>query len=205
MAIAPLPDSIQFSGHETFPLRQLWLRKAYEAAKRAKQALLIENEDEIWKAFGSRKPWLVVPVVGRRQTIEEAIGQAIDKHAPQRGPKRLRNGRRDVVAELIRRAESNEHGGVLLVLDEMGKLLEAAAAAGEDIYVFQELAEAASRSGGKLVVVGVLHQAFDQYATRSGRSVQSEWAKVQGRFVDVPVPATCVRPFRVREAFLPPT
>jgi hypothetical protein len=32
MAISPLPDNVQFSGHETFPLRQLWLRKAYEAA-----------------------------------------------------------------------------------------------------------------------------------------------------------------------------
>lgn len=155
--------------------------------KRAQQALLIENEDEIWKAFGSKKPWLVVPVVGRRQSIEDAIGQAIDKHAPQRGAKRLRNGRRDVVAELVRRSEASEHGGVLLLLDEMGKLLEAAAAAGEDIYIFQELAEAASRSQGKLVVVGVLHQAFDQYASRSGRGVQTEWAKVQGRFVDVPV------------------
>lgn len=156
--------------------------------KRAKQALRIENDDDIWKAFGGRKSWLVVPVVGRRQTIEEAISLAIDKHAAQRGhSKRLNSGRRDVVTELVRRAESNEHGGVLLVLDEMGKLLEAAAAAGEDIYVFQELAEAASRCNGKLVVVGVLHQAFDQYATRSGRSVQSEWAKVQGRFVDVPV------------------
>jgi len=157
--------------------------------KRAKQVLRIENDDDIWRAFGSKKPWLVVPVVGRRQTIEEAISQAIDKHAPQRGPKRMRNGRRDVVAELLRRAESGEQGGVLLILDEMGKLLEAAAAAGEDIYVFQELAEAASRSNGKLVVIGVLHQAFEQYATRSGRSVQSEWAKVQGRFVDVPVVA----------------
>ncbi|MGE4070207.1 MAG: hypothetical protein AB7E72_03460 [Lysobacterales bacterium] len=78
---------------------------------------------------------------------------------------------------------------MLLILDEMGKLLEAAAAAGEDIYVFQELAEAASRSQGKLVVVGILHQAFDQYARRCGRNVQSEWAKVQGRFVDVPVVA----------------
>ncbi|SEM51978.1 hypothetical protein SAMN05428989_3978 [Pseudoxanthomonas sp. GM95] len=157
--------------------------------KRAKQVLRIENDDDIWRAFGSKKPWLVVPVVGRRQTIEEAISQAIDKHAPQRGPKRMRNGRRDVVAELLRRAESGEQGGVLLVLDEMGKLLESAAAAGEDIYVFQELAEAASRSNGKLVVIGILHQAFERYATRSGRSVQSEWAKVQGRFVDVPVVA----------------
>lgn len=29
---AALPSNIQFSGHETFPLRQLWLRKAYVAA-----------------------------------------------------------------------------------------------------------------------------------------------------------------------------
>lgn len=38
MASAPLPDSVQFSGHETFPLRQLWLRKAYEAATHADYA-----------------------------------------------------------------------------------------------------------------------------------------------------------------------
>lgn len=31
MAIAHLPSKLQFSGHETFPLRQLWLRKAYFA------------------------------------------------------------------------------------------------------------------------------------------------------------------------------
>lgn len=30
-----LPSHIQFSGHETFPLRQLWLRKAYVAVARA--------------------------------------------------------------------------------------------------------------------------------------------------------------------------
>jgi hypothetical protein len=30
-----LPENIQFSGHETFPLRQLWLRKAYVAATQA--------------------------------------------------------------------------------------------------------------------------------------------------------------------------
>jgi len=155
--------------------------------KNAKQVLRIKPEDEIAKAFGTKKPWLIVPVVGRRQTVEEAIGQAIDQYAPQRGPKRMRHGRRDIIAELLRRVESSEHSGLLLILDEMGKLLEAAAAAGEDIYIFQELAEAASRSRGKLVVLGILHQAFEQYVARSGRGVQSEWAKVQGRFIDVPV------------------
>lgn len=32
---AALPSHIQFSGHETFPLRQLWLRKAYVAVVQA--------------------------------------------------------------------------------------------------------------------------------------------------------------------------
>jgi len=157
--------------------------------QRAKQALKIENSDEICVAFGGRKPWLVLPVVGRRQSAEEAIGQVIDRLAPQRGPKPTRSGRRDIVSELVRRAENPEYGGVLLILDELGKLFEAAAAAGEDIYLFQELAEAASRVRGKLVIVGVLHQAFEQYVARSGRETQAEWAKVQGRFVDIPMVA----------------
>ena len=53
----------------------------------------------------------------------------------------------------------------------------------------RQLAEAASRSRGKLVVVGILHQAFDAYATRLGREARDDWAKVQGRFVDIPLVA----------------
>jgi hypothetical protein len=157
--------------------------------KRAQHALKVSPDDEIHSAFCKGKPWLVLPVVGRRQTAEEAIGQVIDRNAPLRGPKPMRGGRRDIVAELVRRIENPAHGGVLLVLDELGKLFEAAAAAGEDIYLFQELAEAASRVRGKLVIVGVLHQAFEQYVARSGRETQAEWAKVQGRFVDIPIVA----------------
>lgn len=57
---------------------------------------------------------------------------------------------------------------------------------GEDIYLLQELAEAASRSGeSPLVVVGVLHQAFEQYGEHQGLSARKEWAKVQGRYSDI--------------------
>lgn len=157
--------------------------------KQAKKALEVDSNDEINSAFGKGKPWLVLPVVGRRQSTEDAIAQTIDKHAPMRGPKPTRDGQRDVIAELLRRAENSTHGGVLLILDELGKLFEAAAAIDEDIYLFQELAEAASRSRGKLVIIGVLHQAFEQYVAHSGRETQAEWAKVQGRFVDIPVVA----------------
>lgn len=155
----------------------------------AREALHVESEGIIAKAFGSRKPWLVLPVVGRREPVEAAIGVALDHFAPTPGRKPTREGRRDVIAELLRQAESNNHGGVLLILDELGKFLEATAAASEDIFFYQELAEAASRSSGRLVVIGVLHQAFEQYASRLGREVREEWAKVQGRYVDIPVVA----------------
>ena len=69
----------------------------------------------------------------------------------------------------------------------MGKFLEAAAHDGSDIHLFQQLAECASRSGGRVIVVGILHQAFDEYAHRLSRQMRDEWSKIQGRFVDLVV------------------
>lgn len=157
--------------------------------KKAREVLRVEPDEPIARVFGGRKPWLVLPVVGRRASVEDAIGDALDEYAPLRGRRPMRDGRRDIIAELARRAEGGEHGGVLLILDELGKFLEASASTGDDIFFYQELAEAASRSDGRLVVVGVLHQAFEQYASRLGREVREEWAKIQGRYVDIPIVA----------------
>jgi hypothetical protein len=157
--------------------------------RKAREILRVNPNEPIAHVFGSRKPWLVLPVVGRRVSVEDAIGDALDENAPLRGRRPMRDGRRDIIAELTRRADATEHGGVLLILDELGKFLEAAASTGDDIFFYQELAEAASRSNGRLVVVGVLHQAFEQYASRLGREVREEWAKVQGRYVDIPIVA----------------
>ena len=78
-------------------------------------------------------------------------------------------------------------GGLMVLIDEMGKFLESAAYDSSDIYFFQQLAEIASRSDNRLVVVGILHQAFDEYANRLSRESRDEWAKIQGRFVDLAV------------------
>ena len=74
----------------------------------------------------------------------------------------------------------------MIFVDEMGKFLEGAARDIADVYFFQQLAELASRSEGRLVVVGILHQAFDEYSHRLSREMREEWAKIQGRFVDLP-------------------
>jgi hypothetical protein len=78
--------------------------------------------------------------------------------------------------------------GILFVLDEMGKPLEYAAASPEkaDVYVFQELAEYANRSGDfPIIFIGILYQAFERYAALMNSAAQKEWSKVQGRFDDI--------------------
>lgn len=81
--------------------------------------------------------------------------------------------------------QPKSRGGLIVVVDEMGKFLEGAAAEGADIFFFQQVAELASRSGGRLLFVGILHQAFEEYAHRLSRDQRDEWSKVQGRFVDL--------------------
>lgn len=152
---------------------------------RARDILDLPADSPVYRAFDARgEGWLVVPVVGKRASVVQELHSVLNR---VRGGGRKKNG--DLVAELVAAAEAHRQG-VLVVVDELGKFLEASAqGAGDDIYFFQELAEAASRTAGKLVVVGILHQAFDAYATRLGRDARDDWAKVQGRFVDIPLVA----------------
>ena len=78
--------------------------------------------------------------------------------------------------------------GLLLVVDELGKFLEYATQYPRqgDIFVLQTLAEFADRSAKTpLLLMTILHQAFELYAEHAGKSQQEEWAKVQGRFEDI--------------------
>ena len=135
------------------------------------------------------KGWRVLPIVARRDDPVTVIGEAVKRmgfvsRRPRGGwtETNLISTLTDTAAESPR-----THGGLLLFIDEMGKFLEAAAQDGSDIYFLQQLAEAASRSDGRLLVVGVLHQAFEEYAHRLSHQMRDEWAKIQGRFVDLVV------------------
>lgn len=85
--------------------------------------------------------------------------------------------------------EQTDYGGLLLIIDELGQYLDYLFRHDEerDLFVLQALAEMAARSGQKpLVMLTILHQAFDRYATTAGAVQRIEWKKVQGRFVDLP-------------------
>ncbi len=134
----------------------------------------------------TEKGWAVLALTGRRAELRQEIAEAaavtfgwtkgeVDKAS-------LND--RHLLAKLEAEAESRD--GVLILIDELGKFLEYSVAEGGDVHLLQDLAERASRSKGRLVVIGVLHQSFEQYAGKVGKSSRDEWAKVQGRYLDIP-------------------
>ena len=157
----------------------------------AEMALGEETASVVWDALPPRsKGWLVLPVVGRRERPAQVVGQAMEACGFTKGLP-VSWSDMQVLDALSRVASQHPRagGGLMVIIDEMGKFLESAAYDSSDIYFFQQLAEIASRSDNRLVVVGILHQAFDEYANRLSRESRDEWAKIQGRFVDLAVNA----------------
>jgi len=154
---------------------------------RAKKILALPSDSKIYKAFDAKGTgWTVLPVVGKRVSVRDQLIATIEKRT---GTVLSKKKNADVIAELVALAESNKQG-LLLIIDELGKFLENAAIdSTEDIYFFQQLAEAASRTNGNFVVVGILHQPFEAYASALGRQTRDDWAKIQGRYIDIPLVA----------------
>ena len=155
----------------------------------ATSSILGEKTTEVlWDALPPKtKGWRILPVVGRRDRPAQVVGEALQRIGFVRQSGLGTWSDEDVFKTLTRIAKRTpkKHGGLMVFVDEMGKFLEGAAYDGTDIYFFQQLAEIASRSNGRLVVVGILHQAFEEYAFRLSREMRDEWAKIQGRFIDL--------------------
>ncbi|WP_337882566.1 ATP-binding protein [Chromobacterium haemolyticum] len=154
---------------------------------RAREILSLNSKSAFDTAFPVHTGWMLVPVVGRRGSVVAELEAAIRRAQGKSANSRNKPSAQSVIADLLQEAQDRPGDGVLVIIDEMGKFLEASAlGSGDDVYFFQELAEAAARSEGRLVVVGVLHQSFAQYSARLGIDTRDDWAKVQGRFVDLP-------------------
>lgn len=78
--------------------------------------------------------------------------------------------------------------GLLIIVDELGKNLEFAAqnTSSNDIYILQQIAEFSSNTNNtKIFFIGLLHQAFYEYAHDLSLLFKNEWAKIQGRFENI--------------------
>lgn len=124
--------------------------------------------------FPSR--WDVLPLVTERRSIAVQLAELLDLPT--------KSGASDILKEIERRTMDR---GLLLIMDELGRGLEAAADGEGDLHLLQDIAELAARSNGKFIFLGILHQAFEEYAERLGHKVRDSWAKIQGRFVDISI------------------
>lgn len=152
------------------------------------QALGKETVARLWDALPPRKKgWRVLPVVGCREPLAQVMGEAIENTGFLRDQQPVAWTEQRVLSSLqeIAMQFPRVGGGLIVFVDEMGKFLEGAIYGETDIYFFQQLAEVASRSGKRLLLVGILHQAFEEYAYRLSRTMREEWSKVQGRFADL--------------------
>jgi len=156
----------------------------------------------------NKAPLLPVLVTGSRESLGKAILRGL-KDAVERSYSRQPRSREyaelctaleapslggdRVVLDLIRQVTKRlitdgRASGIVLVIDEMGKFLEhdLYAAEGHDVYLLQQLAEAASRSGSStFAVVGVLHLGMSSYTRQLGATEEKEWQKIGGRFQEV--------------------
>lgn len=124
--------------------------------------------------FPSR--WDVLPLVTERRSIAVQLAELLGLSATATSS--------TILKEIDGRTKER---GLLLIMDELGRGLEAAADGDGDLHLLQDIAELAARSQGRLIFLGVLHQAFEEYAERLGRGARNSWAKIQGRFVDISI------------------
>ena len=78
---------------------------------------------------------------------------------------------------------------LLLVIDEFGKNLEAVSdsPSAADPYLLQQLVEASAGEGAaSIYTITMQHLSFEDYFTGHASTERREWAKVQGRFEDIP-------------------
>ncbi|NRQ17687.1 ATP-binding protein [Ensifer sesbaniae] len=157
-----------------------------------------------WRADNDDRRFLPILVTGSRESIPSAVARAIREAVIHSACADLLDAQVEAALEacettgcvrsleqlisLMTKRTANRDVGLLLIIDELGKLLEHAALNPdqEDVFALQRLAEMAARSNASpFLLVGILHQGFQAYAERLPLALRHEWDKVAGRFEEI--------------------
>jgi hypothetical protein len=93
--------------------------------------------------------------------------------------------------------------GILIIIDELGKFLEYEARhhSANDIFLLQAIAELAYQgSTANILLVVLMHQAFEHYAKGLSERLKNEWLKIQGRFQHISFLESAEQTLRVMSA-----
>lgn len=133
---------------------------------------------------GDPSSWTPVAVVAQARPLREEL-VATASRVLGWSPAEEEAARTSDAALIARLDDDLSSCRLLLVIDELGRSLEGGPGE-KGIHLLQDLAEWASRSNGRVALVGVLHRSLERHAARQDRATRDDWAKVQGRFMDVP-------------------
>lgn len=201
------------SGKSAFGLLLANLFSQPLTKKGAAGAVLDEQAKDMLSDLRKLPRYEVLVITGAREDASMALARALDELLSRRrtspNQKQLRSrltdfiqsrqagkGSASEVLELLGEVRvliasaTFASEGLLILIDEMGRWLEYAAAPDSsiDASFFQALAE---QCGGRVddipvAIIGFLHQRFDDYAGgRRDRRAGLEWAKVAERFEDI--------------------
>ena len=163
-----------------------WCRVVLTGSDEPLATRLLSALDDAAKNFWTGKP-------GRKPAVVEEIRRA---HKRRKLPDSLLLG---LVDGLQNALERNGAGGLLIVIDELGKFLEyEVRKGGGGVFLLQQLAERAFQGRkANLMFFVLLHQGFELYARGLGERLKNDWAKVQGRFESVSFVETPEQTLRV--------
>ena len=147
-------------------------------------------------------------VTARREPITATILRALDSGATKYFGRYSKND--FPKAELLRKSMSNlkqnsipsskemtdiitdicKVSPVVIMIDEFGKNIEyftTDETQQSDLFLLQELAEMSGPNRkSQLSIITLQHMAFEEYAAGASSTQKQEWAKIQGRFEDIP-------------------
>lgn len=164
------------SGKSSLALMLCSLLKGGEPRRKALERLALNPDSPSVRAFGSGSPWRVIALTGRPGRLADDLAARLECEACDAA----------ILERLETLSKDASSGGALLIIDELGKCLEADCAS-ENAYLLQELAETSNRLERPVLLVGILHQAIGAYCAHLPRALRLEWEKVRGRFVDMPL------------------
>ena len=175
------------------------------AARKSVRSFNKKLADDFGKRVRGTNGFLKVILTGRPESFLEAFAKALKegverfwKKKPAFYKKILSWGKRPSITEVLEVVKEiqahladkfSKPVGILVVVDELGKFLEYEARhdAADGIFLLQELAEHAYKgSSANIYLFTLSHQSFEQYASSLSKVQREEWAKIQGRFENIP-------------------
>ena len=187
-------------------------------------SVLGKEDPALASAFRQQSGWCRVALTGSAEPLSNRLVFALADAAQDFWA--LKKGRKPQIVRELERAKSHPQtnndvlhlvdelqsalmkmnsGGLVIVIDELGKFLEFESRqyGANDIYLLQGLAEKTYTGGStNLMLFVLLHQSFDLYARGLGENLKNEWAKVQGRFQTVPFIENTEQTLRIVSAAL---